>query len=169
MRLPTSPKAPSPAERSAVVSAPSHRLTPSPHRPFRPAYCLLLGLALIPLNAFWLVRMEVAGMYGGAGGTTGPYPTSFSLYANAVVWLLLLVGANRLLLRRVPRLALDHALREAAVQAGAVPVRARITGVEAGPDGRTDALLASDGQRLAGDVISAADGALTGGCAGGAE
>ena len=109
MRLPTSPKAPSPAERSAVVSAPSHRLTPSPHRPFRPAYCLLLGLALIPLNAFWLVRMEVAGMYGGAGGTTGPYPTSFSLYANAVVWLLLLVSANRLLLRRVPRLALSQA------------------------------------------------------------
>ena len=48
-------------------------------------------------------------MYGGAGGTTGPYPTSFSLYANAVVWLLLLVGANRLLLRRVPRLALSQA------------------------------------------------------------
>ncbi|HEY2270471.1 MAG TPA: FAD-dependent monooxygenase, partial [Streptosporangiaceae bacterium] len=61
----------------------------------------------------------------------------------------------------VPRLALDHALREAAVQAGAIPVRARITGAEAGPDGRTEALLSSDGQRLAGDVIIAADGALS--------
>jgi hypothetical protein len=52
--------------------------------------------------------MEVAGMYGGAGGTAGPYPTSFSLYANAVVWLLLLIGVNRLLERRVPRLALSQ-------------------------------------------------------------
>jgi hypothetical protein len=69
---------------------------------------LLLGLALIPLNAFWLVRMEVAGMIGASGGTAGPYPTSFSLYANAVVWLLLLVGINRLLLRRAPRLALSQ-------------------------------------------------------------
>src|SRR5437899_13030925 len=105
MRLPTSPKAPSPAERSAVVSAPSHRLTPSPHRPFRSGYCLLLGLALIPLDAFWLVRMEVAGMYGGAGGTTGPYPTSFSLYANAVLGLLLLVGATGVRLLRGPGLS----------------------------------------------------------------
>jgi menaquinone-9 beta-reductase len=61
----------------------------------------------------------------------------------------------------VPRLALDHALREAAVAAGAVPVRARITTVEAGADGTVDAVISSDGQRLAGDVIIAADGALS--------
>jgi len=61
----------------------------------------------------------------------------------------------------VPRLALDHALREAALQAGAVPVRARITAVEAGGDGRIDAVISSDGQRLAGEVIIAADGALS--------
>jgi len=61
----------------------------------------------------------------------------------------------------VPRLALDHALREAALQAGAVPVRARITAVEAGGDGRVDAVISSDGQRLAGEVIIAADGALS--------
>ncbi len=61
----------------------------------------------------------------------------------------------------VPRLALDHALREAAVAAGAVPVRARITAVEASGDGRVDAVIASDGQRLAGKVIIAADGALS--------
>ena len=61
----------------------------------------------------------------------------------------------------VPRLALDHALREAALQAGAVPVRARITAVEAGADGRVDAVICSDGQRLAGEVIIAADGALS--------
>jgi flavin-dependent dehydrogenase len=61
----------------------------------------------------------------------------------------------------VPRLVLDHALREAAVTAGAVPVRARITGVETGPGGRVDAVVSSDGQRLAGEVIIAADGALS--------
>ena len=61
----------------------------------------------------------------------------------------------------VPRLALDHALRQAALEAGAIPVRARITAVEAGGDGRVDAVISSDGQRLAGDVIIAADGALS--------
>ena len=61
----------------------------------------------------------------------------------------------------VPRLALDHALREAALQAGAVPVRARITAVQPGTDGRVDAVISSDGQRLAAEVIVAADGALS--------
>jgi geranylgeranyl reductase family protein len=61
----------------------------------------------------------------------------------------------------VPRLVLDHALREAAVAAGAVPVRARITGVETGQGGRVDAVVSSDGQRLVGEVIIAADGALS--------
>jgi menaquinone-9 beta-reductase len=61
----------------------------------------------------------------------------------------------------VPRLGLDDALRKSAVEAGAVPVRARITAVEPGRDGRVDAVISSDGQRLAGDVIVAADGALS--------
>jgi menaquinone-9 beta-reductase len=61
----------------------------------------------------------------------------------------------------VPRLALDHALREAALQAGAVSVRARITAVERDADGRVDAVISGDGQRLAAEVIIAADGALS--------
>jgi geranylgeranyl reductase family protein len=61
----------------------------------------------------------------------------------------------------VPRLALDHALREAALAAGAVGVRARITAVERDPDGTVQAVVAGDGQRLAGDVIIGADGALS--------
>ncbi len=60
----------------------------------------------------------------------------------------------------VPRAAFDHALREAALAAGAVGVRARITAVErdpgAGPGAPVRAVLASDGQRLAGDVWSSA-------------
>ena len=61
----------------------------------------------------------------------------------------------------VPRLALDHALRGAVLQAGAVPVRARVTAVEAGGGGRVDAVASSDGRRLAGEVIIAAGGALS--------
>ncbi len=61
----------------------------------------------------------------------------------------------------VPRLALDHALREAALAAGAIGVRARITGVEKDPGGPVRAVIASDGQRLAADVIIGADGALS--------
>src|SRR4051812_3577900 len=111
MTRPSSPHTPAaidPAAASAAAPSPSpapdarHALPDVRLAPrFRPARALLLGTVLIPLNAFWLVRMEVAGMFGSSGGTAGPYPTSFSLYANAVVWLLLLVGANRLLVRRV--------------------------------------------------------------------
>jgi geranylgeranyl reductase family protein len=61
----------------------------------------------------------------------------------------------------VPRVAFDHALREAALAEGAAGVRARITGVEKDPDGMARAVIASDGQRLAGDVIIGADGALS--------
>ena len=61
----------------------------------------------------------------------------------------------------VPRRDFDHALREAALAAGAVGVRARITEVEKDPAGTVRAVIASDGQRLAGDVIIGADGALS--------
>jgi len=61
----------------------------------------------------------------------------------------------------VPRLAFDHALREAALAAGAVGVRARITALDQDPDGTVRAVLASDGRRLPGEVIIGADGALS--------
>jgi menaquinone-9 beta-reductase len=61
----------------------------------------------------------------------------------------------------VPRRDFDHALREAALAAGAVGVRARITDVEKDSAGTVRAVVASDGQRLAGDVIIGADGALS--------
>ena len=61
----------------------------------------------------------------------------------------------------VPRLVFDNALREAAVAAGAVPVQARITAVDADGDGIVRAVIASDGRRLAADVVIGADGALS--------
>jgi geranylgeranyl reductase family protein len=61
----------------------------------------------------------------------------------------------------VPRVDLDHALREAAINAGAVPVRGRVSAVDKAPDGRVHEVITSDAQRLAGDVIIGADGALS--------
>src|SRR5205823_11767050 len=61
----------------------------------------------------------------------------------------------------VPRLVFDDALREAAVAAGAVPVQARITAVDTDGDEIVRAVIASDGQRLAADVVIGADGALS--------
>jgi menaquinone-9 beta-reductase len=60
-----------------------------------------------------------------------------------------------------PRIGFDHALREAAIAAGAHPVRARIASAEAGPAGSLRAVVASDGQRLAAGVVIGADGALS--------
>jgi menaquinone-9 beta-reductase len=60
-----------------------------------------------------------------------------------------------------PRLAFDAALRDAAIAAGATPVRARISAAETGPGGALRALVASDGTRLAGDFVIGADGALS--------
>jgi menaquinone-9 beta-reductase len=61
----------------------------------------------------------------------------------------------------VPRTVFDNALREAAVAAGATPVQARITAVDAGHDGTVRAVIAGDGQRLAAGVVIGADGALS--------
>jgi menaquinone-9 beta-reductase len=61
----------------------------------------------------------------------------------------------------VPRLDFDHALREEAIAAGAVPATARVTSVDQEPDGTVNAVITGDGQRLAGDVIIGADGALS--------
>jgi flavin-dependent dehydrogenase len=57
--------------------------------------------------------------------------------------------------------AFDHALREAALAAGAVGVRARIAGVERDQAGAVRAVVGASGERLAGDVIIGADGALS--------
>jgi len=61
----------------------------------------------------------------------------------------------------MPRLDFDNALREAAVAAGATPVQARVTAVDADGDGKIRAVIASDGRRLAAGVVIGADGALS--------
>src|SRR5713226_9123716 len=61
----------------------------------------------------------------------------------------------------IPRVVLDDALRTAALQAGAEPIRARVSGVDRAPGGPLRALITSDGQRLAADAFIGADGALS--------
>ena len=61
----------------------------------------------------------------------------------------------------VPRVVLDDALRTAAIEAGAEPIRARVSGVDRPPGGPVRALITSDGRRLAADAFIGADGALS--------
>jgi hypothetical protein len=75
---------------------------PRPDRrsPLRP---LVLGIPLIIVNGFWTMAL-----WGRAGYATGQsFPTTVSLYYNALSSLLVLIGANALLRRRFPRAALD--------------------------------------------------------------
>ncbi len=61
----------------------------------------------------------------------------------------------------VPRRILDDSLRDAALAAGATPVRARISAADLAADGSVRALISSDGRRLAADIVIGADGALS--------
>ncbi len=61
---------------------------------------ILLGTVLLPINALWLVQMEM-------GRSGGPYPTTFSLFANVIFWLAALLPLNRLVRKHAPKLALD--------------------------------------------------------------
>lgn len=58
---------------------------------------ITLGALLIPINAFWIVRLERV-MFG-------PYPSTISLFANVIFVLFLFVGLNACLRRYAPKLA----------------------------------------------------------------
>ena len=58
---------------------------------------ILLGLILMPFNAFWVVKMEVT-RYAG-------HPTTISLFFNVIFWLTALIGVNALVRRFLPRFA----------------------------------------------------------------
>lgn len=60
----------------------------------------LLGLLLIPPNAYWINTIEAVQF--------GPYPTTLSIFANVLFWLLLLIAGNSLLRLWTPRLALSQ-------------------------------------------------------------
>jgi hypothetical protein len=81
-----------PQEAADVLPASSRRIT---------RRAVLIGAALIPFNVFWVLRLERV-MFG-------PYPSTISLFPNAVFVLFLLVGANALLRRHAARVAFSQA------------------------------------------------------------
>lgn len=70
---------------------------------------LVTGLVLVPVNIFILMYMEVATNSGVPGTGGGPYPSTISLFANTILFLVMLTGINHVLRRRVPKVALDRA------------------------------------------------------------
>ncbi|HEV2473072.1 MAG TPA: DUF6785 family protein, partial [Chthonomonadales bacterium] len=91
----TSPAKPDAA--AAEDAPPSVRLG---HRRAVTGRAMLIGAALIPCNAFWIVRLERV-MYG-------PYMSTISLFGNAVFLLFLLVGFNRISTRFAGRLLFNQ-------------------------------------------------------------
>ncbi|HSV73377.1 MAG TPA: DUF6785 family protein [Chthonomonadales bacterium] len=69
-------------------------------RPGITARAIVIGALIIPLNAFWVVRLERV--------LFGPYPSTISLFPNAVFVLLLLIVGNAVVRRRIPRVALGQ-------------------------------------------------------------
>ncbi len=81
--------APSPGDMAAeatVSSSQRHAVS---------ARAIGIGLALIPLNVFWVIRLERV-MFG-------PYPSTISLFANVVFLLFILNGINALWRRVSPK------------------------------------------------------------------
>ncbi len=58
---------------------------------------VLIGFLLMPINAYWIIQMELV-KYSG-------HPTTFSLFFNCIFTLLVLVGINALLHKYVPKWA----------------------------------------------------------------
>ena len=65
------------------------------------AWAILLGLALLPLNALWVVDMEYT--------RYSAHPTTVSLFFNCIFLLLVLAGLNKLVHRVRPGWALSQA------------------------------------------------------------
>ncbi|NSW56282.1 MAG: hypothetical protein HPY44_09720 [Armatimonadetes bacterium] len=71
-------------------------------------HALILGAILVPLNCIWIAQMEMATQYNpGIGG--GPFPTTFSLFSNVVLLLVVLSLLNASLGRIAPRWKLNPA------------------------------------------------------------
>lgn len=82
---------------------------PTPAGRLRRWRAVILGLLLIPINIYFLMYMEVAStrQVSGAGG--GPYPSTISLFANTVLFLVVLTALNGLVVRRFASIALERA------------------------------------------------------------
>jgi len=62
---------------------------------------ILIGLAIIPLNTFWVQYMEMVTNSGGPhAGNAGPYPTALTIFANVVFIVFVITIVNHLVCRR---------------------------------------------------------------------
>lgn len=71
----------------------------------------LIGFILLPLNTYWVMRMEImSGNVGGGGSALGGahYPTCLSLFFDVIFIILLLVGFNYLWRKLFSNTFLDH-------------------------------------------------------------
>ncbi len=68
---------------------------------------ILIGLLLVPVNVYFLLYMEVV-TFGGITGAGGPYPSTVSIFANAIMFLLALTALNGIFARRFPNSALTR-------------------------------------------------------------
>ncbi len=69
---------------------------------------LLLGVLLIPINIYFLLYMEMARNMGVPGSGGGPYPSTISLFANAILFLIVLTALNGLISRFTPSKSLSR-------------------------------------------------------------
>ncbi|MHB0998714.1 MAG: DUF6785 family protein [Armatimonadota bacterium] len=66
---------------------------------------IVLGCLLVPVNIFILLYMEV-GFRSSSSWGAGPYPSTLSLFANTILFLVILTLLNNLIARRYPQTAL---------------------------------------------------------------
>lgn len=70
--------------------------------PFLKTYrAIILGVLLVPVNIFLLLYMEV-GFRRSSGWGAGPYPSTISLFANTILFLVVLTLINAYIAKRFP-------------------------------------------------------------------
>ena len=94
------PRRPNPKSFDSAASDPPLLLPTAPRHRGVTGRAVAIGALLIPVNAFWIVRLERV-MFG-------PYPSTISLFANVVFVLFLFVGLNAFLKRCAPKLAFSQ-------------------------------------------------------------
>lgn len=72
-----------------------------------PRRAIVLGTLLVLVNVYFLLYMEV-GFRNTSNLGAGPYPSTISLFANAILFLVVLTVLNAVAARRFPRAALER-------------------------------------------------------------
>src|SRR5882724_10722112 len=88
-------------ERVSIAGDEAHEVQPATAgRKAVTLRSVLLCLLLLPINAYWVVQMEVV--------RYSAHPTTISLFFNAIFILLCLTVLNRLVWKIAPKMALER-------------------------------------------------------------